>query len=400
MLGAVGGAVAIGIATQFDALEAGLNNRAAASDGDAMLAITAIVAVAVGLLRLVPARVFRVDQLPRVSARMGWTTIAVVVAVGIVVALAAGGAGQLSDRWEEFKDPRSAGTGVDRYSSTNGAGRYQQWGAAVDAFESKPITGIGAGTYEYWWAREAPITAFVRDAHSLYLEVLGELGIVGLALLAAFLAVLLGGAIRGALRATGERSINLAAAAGAIAAFAVAAALDWDWELTVIPVATLLVGGAALASQPDSDDEVLAERPAGPGWPARLGLGVLAAAALALGAISLLTLNDIDPSREHAGRGELQAALDSARAASDREPWSATAELQEALVLEQLGDFDRAAAAATDAVADESTNWRTWLILSRIEAQRGNAEAAIHAYRTAASLNPRALEVPDGDAGR
>jgi hypothetical protein len=392
VLGVIGGAVAIGVATQFDSLEAGLDDSAAASGGDAMLAITATIAGAVGLLRLIPARTLHLERIPHISPRAGWTTFAVVVGVAIVVVLAAGGAGQLSDRWQEFKDPRSAGEGVERFASTNGAGRYQQWGAAIDAFESKPLTGIGAGTYEFWWAREAPIKAFVRDAHSLYLEVLGELGIIGLALLAAFLGVLITGAVRGARDAPGERSIHMAGIAGAITAFAVAAALDWAWELTVIPVAVLLVGGAALGSGPRAGGETTGPRPpTGPRWQLRLGLAVLAVAALAVLATSLLTLKEIDASRAAAQRGDLQASLDSARAASDHQPWSATAELQEALVFEQLGDLERAAAAATDATADEPTNWRTWLILSRIEAERGNAEAAISAYRTAASLNPRAL---------
>jgi hypothetical protein len=390
VLGAVGGAVAIGLATQFDSLEAGLNDSAAASGGDAMLAITGAVAIAVGLLRLVPAKALRLERTPRVSPRAGWTAFAVILGIAIVVALAAGGAGELSDRWQEFKDPRSAGEGVERFSSTNGAGRYQQWGAAIDAFESKPLTGIGAGTYEFWWAREAPIKAFVRDAHSLYLEVLGELGIVGLALLAAFLAVLITGAVRGARGASGPRAVNLAGVAGAIVAFAVAAALDWTWELTVIPVAVLLVGGAALASELPPGDEATGRRPDAR-WRPRLGIAALAAVALAVLTTSLLTLKEIEASREAAQRGDLQSALDSARAASDHQPWSATAVLQEALVLEQLGDLDQAAAAATDATADQPTNWRTWLILSRIEAERGNAKAAIDAYKTAASLNPQAL---------
>ena len=39
-----------------------------------------------------------------------------------------------------------------------------------------PVAGDGAGSYESWWAEHASFTYFVRDAHSLYLEALGELG--------------------------------------------------------------------------------------------------------------------------------------------------------------------------------------------------------------------------------
>ena len=58
-------------------------------------------------------------------------------------------------------------------------------------------------------------------------------------------------------------------------------------------------------------------------------------------------------------------------------------------MLELRGDFDGAAAAARAATADEPTNWRTWLVLSRIEAYRGDAQASVAAYREAESLNPR-----------
>ena len=57
-------------------------------------------------------------------------------------------------------------------------------------------------------------------------------------------------------------------------------------------------------------------------------------------------------------------------------------------MLEAQGDLDSAAAAARAATERESTNWRTWLVLSRIEAERGNASAALRDYRKARSLNP------------
>ncbi len=47
--------------------------------------------------------------------------------------------------------PRAA-SGPERFSSASGNGRYQYWQSALDAMSSKPLTGIGPGTYEYWWA--------------------------------------------------------------------------------------------------------------------------------------------------------------------------------------------------------------------------------------------------------
>ena len=65
----------------------------------------------------------------------------------------------------------------------------------------------------------------------------------------------------------------------------------------------------------------------------------------------------------------LPGALGDARTAGDIEPFSASPSLQQALVLELQGDVDGAVAAARQATEDEPTNWRTWLVLSRLEAQ-------------------------------
>ena len=45
------------------------------------------------------------------------------------------------------------------------------------------VDGRGAGSYESWWSEHGTLATFVKDAHSLYLQTLGELGVVGLVLL-------------------------------------------------------------------------------------------------------------------------------------------------------------------------------------------------------------------------
>ncbi|MDQ3630150.1 MAG: hypothetical protein M3417_02495, partial [Actinomycetota bacterium] len=55
----------------------------------------------------------------------------------------------------------------------------------------------------------------------------------------------------------------------------------------------------------------------------------------------------------------------------------------------ESGALLSAAAAAKAATADEPTNWRTWFVLARIEARRGEATAAVTALRKAQRLNPR-----------
>ena len=80
--------------------------------------------------------------------------------------------------------------------------------------------------------------------------------------------------------------------------------------------------------------------------------------------------------------------LADARSAENVQPGAATPRLQQALVLELQSKLPAAAEAARGATERESTNWRTWLVLSRIEAERGRVDAAVAAYREAKSLNP------------
>ena len=58
-------------------------------------------------------------------------------------------------------------------------------------------------------------------------------------------------------------------------------------------------------------------------------------------------------------------------------------------MLELDGDLASAANAARSAADAEPTNWQTWLVLSRLEARLGNADASVQAYRKAHALNPR-----------
>jgi Flp pilus assembly protein TadD len=120
-------------------------------------------------------------------------------------------------------------------------------------------------------------------------------------------------------------------------------------------------------------------------------LATVAAAIVALVVVGLPLRADTEVrASEHAvADGRLDDALSDAKAAADAEPFAATPRLQEALVLERQGKFDQAVEDARAATQKESTNWRTWFTLSRIEAEAGNAKASLDAYRRARQLNPR-----------
>ena len=120
--------------------------------------------------------------------------------------------------------------------------RPSYWRVALDDAGMHPLLGSGAGSFDDVWLSHRPIAANVRDAHSLYLEVLAELGPVGLALMLTMLAAPLVGAARA------RDTPVVAAAAAGYSAYLVHAGLDWDWEYPVVTLTGLACGAALLVA--------------------------------------------------------------------------------------------------------------------------------------------------------
>jgi hypothetical protein len=390
LLAGAGSAILIVAVDQRDSLQHGLQTSTAHSQGDAMLAIVLLVCLAVGGVQAGISLAMRQRKRPgwtRVSRRQSTAAAAVALLAVLIAAVALGGPGRVADGWSEFKEGGGPGEGTARLGSVAGQNRYQFWSAAVREDATRPLAGTGSGTFEYWWARDGDSAETVRDTHSLYMQTLGELGVVGLAVLAAFLLVLLIGGARNVLLADSERRPALAAALAGCAAFCLTAVFDWMWQIPVLAVCLLLLGSVLVTGERERSQQARRE-PFPP--PLRIafvlvGLVAIVAIAIPLAATSLVRQSEAD-----ARAGDLPAALRAARSAQNVQPGAATPRLQQALVLEVEGDLAAAAEAARAATERESTNWRTWLVLSRIEAERGMAGAAVRDYRRARSLNPHA----------
>ena len=164
-----------------------------------MKAIILIVCAGVALVQVA------ISLLARYAERPAWMSptratasvaTAVTVAALAIVAVAAGGPGEVSDAFEKFKSREGAvpseGSRGEQILDVSSSGRYDFWQSAIDANKTEPLTGIGPGTFEFWWSREGSYPGFVRDAHSLYFETLAELGWVGLILVGGFVLGVLG----------------------------------------------------------------------------------------------------------------------------------------------------------------------------------------------------------------
>ncbi|MBA3748540.1 MAG: O-antigen ligase family protein [Solirubrobacterales bacterium] len=152
--------------------------------------------------------------------------------------------GWLDRQWQDFLNPAlSPGAGTARLVSAKGA-RSDGYRVAIDGFEASPLIGGGAGSFEVRYARDRDIDVKIRDAHSLPLETLSELGVVGMLLLLGFL-----GAVAAAARRTivGKGALRPAEGAAVTGAFVVwlgHASVDWDWEMPALTGAAVVLSAA------------------------------------------------------------------------------------------------------------------------------------------------------------
>lgn len=403
LLAACGGAVLIIGAHHRRAIEQGLTGHAANAQGRQLLGAVVLVgaAVAVGQVGIgLASRHGELPRLLRVSPARARALLVGAILVALAVALAAGAPSRLSHAWNDFKHPTSSAFFSDlpaRFGNISGNGRYQWWKVAVQATSEQRFTGSGPGTFQLLWLPRATVSGYVTNAHSLYVETLAEVGIVGLLLLVGFLLVALAAPIGELTRTAYEARTETAATAAALIAFMVSAGVDWVWQLPVLPAAFLLLAAAGLAPRrleapvrsQAAVDALSAQRSAsGRGRLMRSGLIVTALASLVAIAVPLGTASAVRQSQAAVGGGETRLALSDARSAARLEPGAASPQIQEALVLELEHDYPAALQAARKATRDEPQNWSGWLTLSRLEAESGQVRAAISAYRRARSLNP------------
>ena len=389
---AAGSAIMVAALLDRDAVRNGLSTPAAVSQRHQLTVLLIVVCIGVAAVQigieLLARRIIRPRALTVSRRRTAWLTVGVIVAA-VAVAIAAGAPHELAHQWRVFKETDVtgvvSGNVYSRLGTAAGSHRYQYWVAAVHAFDSKPLIGIGPGTFQFYWAQHGSIYEFIRNAHSLYLETLAETGVLGGALVIAFLLLLLVSGVARALRARAPARAVLAAATAGLIAFCTAAAFDWVWQLAAIALVALLLGVAILASEPDPVVHAgVRERR----WPTRIGLAALALLATVAIGIPFGTTAAIRSSQGDVSDGNLSAALSAAATAQRLEPYAASPRLQRALILERSGDLRDARAAIAQATARESTDWSIWLVRARIDAESGHEAAAAGDYRRAHELNP------------
>lgn len=275
---------------------------------------------------------------------------AVLAIAGVAVALSL--PAQISDEWHGFVEGERVALGQDtrtRLLEVGGNGRADMWSVALHAFADRPLAGEGAGTFTLRWAEDRPSNTAAQDGHSLYVETLGELGILGLALvLAAIACVLLAFArLRREDRALGAALL----AAGAV--WTLHAGVDWLWELPAVSLWFFALGGAALAA-------------AGPGGPfsrlvpaqgVRLAVAFAVLATVVLPARMALSQDDVVAGVRALRSGDCAEGVERAGAAARALPLRPEPFELLAYCRLRLGSPDAALVAIDAAIARDPRSW-------------------------------------------
>lgn len=269
----------------------------------------------------------RLDFGPR-GARVAGTA----AATALVAAVAVGAAlffgrmyhhGWLGDQWRAFKN-QTPSAQASSHLLQLGSYRYDIWRVALDEWRDHPLAGIGSRGFGAAYLQHRRSPDVPARAHSVWLDALSELGIVGLALLVCALAL----PLLAVVRRVRVRDPAATAAFGGAAYFLAHASVDWIWTVPACGVPFFLLLGAGGA---DGERRLVPSRTA---LPATALLAVLAVVAMVPPWLSARLTDrgdlrwakrldplSVDPYLAQAGRARTpQAAVAALRAAVRQEP--------------------------------------------------------------------------------
>jgi O-antigen ligase len=354
--------MAVGLSVPAALAVLAANRLGASASVAALLPLLCLLSASVPVALRLAENVYRPPRHLRMAFAAVLIALPLLAAAAVLVKL--GGPGGAYDSFKAAPAPAHADA-ESRVLSLSGSNRADYWGVAWRSYREEPLLGTGAGTFERTWLRDRPVPQPVRDAHTLYLETLAELGPVGLAVLLLALAVPFAG--------IGGRWA--AVALGPYAAFLAHAAQDWDWELPAVTVAGLACGAAAITGQ--------GRRPL-PRAAAVLATGLALLAGAAYGGNYALA-----QANAAADRLESNDARAAARRARTLQPWSP--EPWRVLGETELADGSLEAARRSfrRGLENDPDDWELWLDLGLAS----DAQARREAFSRAALLNPLSPEL-------
>jgi hypothetical protein len=302
-----------------------------------------------------------------------------------VVVVASDPVDRVQREYDSFVHLGSQSSNETRF--TSGAGnRYDYWRIAMAQFTGDPLRGVGAGNYDRTYFLERHTTEDVRQAHSIELQMLGELGLPGLFFLVLFIAAVLMGfarRARAARRSLEDRGL-VVAAGGAFLVWLLHTSVDW---LHLIPGLTGLAFAFAAVLvgpwlRPVGDRATTLRRIVIVGAAAVIAVGAVLVGRAAMGERYRSEARDLvaqSPAQALA-KADDAIALDDGTLSSYYVKASAFA---------RLDDYGGARGALLEAAHREPHDFVTWGLLGDLAVRRGAMRQARAAYREATRLNPR-----------
>jgi O-antigen ligase len=272
----------------------------------------------------------------------------------------------------------AVGNGPGRITQTSSNLRFTWWSQAVSAWRHAKVTGTGAGSFHVTNLRyRTSFVDYATEPHSLPLQLLSELGVVGLLLFVAFVF-------------TSACVIRRAVSAGQPSDFALAlvplafllhSLVDIDWDFVAVSLPAFVCLGALVGVRTTHRVGFLA-------WYAAAGAAVLVAASLVLPWLGARWSSEAAQSI-----GVSQSRVDRyARRARQVDPF-----LIEPLWWQAFETTDqlRALALYRRATEVQPQNAQAWLYKARLELENGCARAALVDFYRFNSLD-RAARPQDG----
>jgi tetratricopeptide (TPR) repeat protein len=340
------------------------------------------------------------------------TTGSWLLMIPIVIALvvAVGSARRIDhsarNQWHAFTDlaapsVNGGATSASQSRLLSGAGnRYDYWRIAWRVWREHPVLGVGAGNYARSYYQQRATTEDIDQPHSVELQALSELGVVGALLLASFLGGI-GWGIARMRPAAGRSPLSRALMVGAVGAVvAWLAQTSVDWMHLLPGLTAIAIAGAAVLVRSQSPQSAAAIS----GY-SQLGKTLASRPTLALGASAVLvTLVVAGASLSRQGLAEIYRTR--AQRELNARPAAAITDANRSLKIDSdametyyvkaaaLARFDQASAAQTvlrQALQHEPNNFVTWTLLGDISLRERRIGAAKRNYDRAHALNPRDL---------
>ena len=312
--------------------------------------------------------------------------IAVIAAVA--VAIAAPSLVERGDReLSAFTRLEQTSAGGGRFLS-GGGNRYDYWRVAVEEFAEQPLIGAGAGNYDVGYFLRRRTSEDIRQPHSIELQALAEVGVIGFLPLALVFSLGLAGAARGGRWGRDNQPLDPSlgvAAGGTFVVWLVHTSVDW---LHVLPGVTMgaLAALAVLLAPWQGASKVQ--------WPPRRRLALAGATSVAVALATVMIGRQlIGETLRARAQAELirnpATAVDDAEIALAINPENVPTRYVQAAGYARLRRYVDARAVLLRAIEREPRDFVTWTLLGDLALRRGDVTEAQRDYGFASRLNPR-----------